>query len=83
MRSTAIAPHTISRKRRAEDRNSATASDVAWRLLTSGANTKERNTMPPIQATAARIWSEMVATQIKGMATVRQAWPKISSPAAR
>ena len=83
MRSTAMAPHTTGRKRRAEDRNSATASDVARRLLTSGANTKERNTIPPIQATAARIWSEMAATQIKDMGIASQAWPTISRPAAR
>jgi hypothetical protein len=51
-----MATQTMGRNRNAADRNSAMNSGAAFRLLTNGAKTKERNIIPPIHATAARIW---------------------------
>lgn len=56
--STPMASHTTIRNRSAADRNSAMHSGTAWRLLTRGARTNERNIIPPIQLTAARTWRE-------------------------
>lgn len=49
-----MALQTKSRNRLAASRNKAMKSGAAFRLLTSGARTSERNNIPPIQPIAAR-----------------------------
>ena len=59
-----MAPQTTKRNRRAAERKSAMNSGAALRLLSKGARTRERKIIPPIQLTAASIWSQTSRTVI-------------------
>jgi len=57
----AIDIHTTIRKRRAAARKKPTISELACRFLKSGPKAMERNTIPPIQLTAAMTWRKSAA----------------------
>jgi len=55
LRRVPIANHTMSRNRCAADRKRTVYPGTVFSLLTSGASTNERNIIPPIHTTAARM----------------------------
>lgn len=68
---TAIAVHTTGRKRKAAARNRAVEpGNVPLRM--SGANTIERNTIPPIHERAAATWSVTRTMNVIDMAVTRR-----------